>query len=248
MQSQGDSIKLWKTVLLLALLGLAYNALYFNRGIELTDEGYEIYASYRIFQGQVPYRDFFVFYTPGAYFIHALMFGLFGPHLLVGRIEMLLIGSTLPIIVYLMARQLLPSRWAFLAGMVAVFWGTSHWPTPMASWYALFWSVLSIACLAAYLSTGRLVWIMFGGLLAGLSVVFKQNFGALTVLPSVLFLVSLPRSGVSGTMPFFFCFDMPIVNPFPVHFPSGRPCRLMFSLLANGSALSASCSSICHCW
>ncbi|HEV2492785.1 MAG TPA: hypothetical protein VG204_06890 [Terriglobia bacterium] len=49
------------------------------------DEGIVLAGAQRVLLGQVPYRDFFSFYTPGSYYLVALLFRLFGSSILVGR-------------------------------------------------------------------------------------------------------------------------------------------------------------------
>src|SRR5690349_8050457 len=49
------------------------------------DEGILLQGAVRILQGQVPYRDFFSFYTPGGYYLYAALFKVFGTSIVVAR-------------------------------------------------------------------------------------------------------------------------------------------------------------------
>ena len=69
------------------------------------DEGIVLQGAQRILAGQVPYRDFFSFYTPGSYYALALVFRIFGSSLAVARTAVALTGALLSIVTYLLARR-----------------------------------------------------------------------------------------------------------------------------------------------
>ena len=70
------------SVFVLAALyfGLSYNVIGMN-----ADEGIILQGACAFFDGQVLYRDFFGFFTPGSYYWMALLFKIFGTSILVGR-------------------------------------------------------------------------------------------------------------------------------------------------------------------
>lgn len=70
---------------LIAILFLYY-FLFINKGIVIYDEGYYAHIADRIVNGEVPYRDFFVQFTPGYFYVLALFYKLFGTSILTGRI------------------------------------------------------------------------------------------------------------------------------------------------------------------
>src|SRR5258708_35149545 len=73
------------TVVLLFLGCLAY-LWAFRRFMSMEpDEGIVLQGASRILDGQVPYRDFFSFYTPGSLYLVAVLFRVFGNSLAVAR-------------------------------------------------------------------------------------------------------------------------------------------------------------------
>src|SRR5437867_5153992 len=55
------------------------------------DEGITLQGAQRILNGQIPYRDFFAFYTPGSYYWDALLMRIFGSSFVVMRL--MLVGE-----------------------------------------------------------------------------------------------------------------------------------------------------------
>jgi 4-amino-4-deoxy-L-arabinose transferase-like glycosyltransferase len=69
------------------------------------DEGIILQGAQRILNGQVVYRDFFSFFTPGSYYLLALLFRVFGSSLLVAHTALAFIGAAFSPITYLLARR-----------------------------------------------------------------------------------------------------------------------------------------------
>jgi len=69
--------------LLIFSVSLAYLCLFRSYANLDCDEGIVLQGAQRILDGQVLYRDFFSFYTPGSYYLFALLFKLFGSSMLV---------------------------------------------------------------------------------------------------------------------------------------------------------------------
>ena len=67
--------------LLVFLAALAYFAFFHRSGFFIQDEGVLAYQALRVSRGQLPYADFQTAYTPAGYYLHALLFELFGPSL-----------------------------------------------------------------------------------------------------------------------------------------------------------------------
>jgi hypothetical protein len=79
------------------------------------DEGIFLEGAQRIVRGQVPYRDFFTYFTPGSYYWIALRFKLLGTSLFAGRVILLAYGGTLSLVLYMLARRTCSRRVAALA-------------------------------------------------------------------------------------------------------------------------------------
>src|SRR5437667_6829101 len=67
------------------------------------DEGIVLQGAHRILNGQLPYRDFFTFYTPGSFYFTAGLFKVFGDSILVARSALVFFGASLTVIAYTLA-------------------------------------------------------------------------------------------------------------------------------------------------
>lgn len=151
-----------------------------NFGISYADEGYLVLSARNISRGQVPYRDFFMTTTPGAYYLQAILNWFFGNSLLVERyayvvgVVILLLGAKNTFglqrrdgglfLLILVAVWVNPGTFAFysLESMILVIW----------SWWAV---KKSVEGKKSY------KWLVVAGILAGLAVVFKQSVGMMVV-------------------------------------------------------------------
>src|SRR3990167_9778051 len=84
----------------LIFLSLLTSAFFFNRGFAYYDEGFILHAAQRVIQGELPYRDFDLIYTPGTVFLTAAAFKIFGESILAGRILSLLVSLLAVYLVY----------------------------------------------------------------------------------------------------------------------------------------------------
>src|SRR3982751_6312534 len=71
------------TALMLFVLTCLFLSVFVNYTNLNGDEGIILQGAQRVADGQVLYRDFFSFYTPGSYYLVALLFKLFGSSMLV---------------------------------------------------------------------------------------------------------------------------------------------------------------------
>jgi len=85
------------------------------------DEGPYLYASWRISQGETPYRDFFVSQTPLSFYVTAALFRVFGPDILWARAACFLLIFATGLLIYSTAYKLLNFDRNLSLGMAAVF-------------------------------------------------------------------------------------------------------------------------------
>ena len=180
----GFSKEEWIYPVAILILGFSYYLSYFNYGIRLSDEGFLVDGAERVLRGQLPISDF-ISYTPGSYFLLALLFGLFGVNLLVSRfmeICFLLINGLL---MFYIGRRLMPSRWALIPSFVLILF-----PGP---WYKVFFAfglLLPLIALLRFLEKKARARILTVGLTIGIALVFKLEAGfySLVTVLMVLFL------------------------------------------------------------
>jgi hypothetical protein len=96
-----------------------------HRGLFLYDASIVFDGGWRLLQGQIPYRDYFMSHAPGTYFYEALIFRVFG----VSYSSMVLAATILNVIGALLAMRIcsrLAPGFDFIAGI-----GTAIWLQPM---------------------------------------------------------------------------------------------------------------------
>ena len=141
-----------RTDLVLALVTLLLSFLYlclFRRYTFLDlDEGIILQGAQRILDGQVLYRDFFAFVTPGSYYLLAIEFWLFGNTYLVAHTCLAVLGSIFAPITYLLARRvcgretsLLVTGLMTVTAVPLVFAVLHNWDSTLWAWLALYCAV-----------------------------------------------------------------------------------------------------------
>jgi hypothetical protein len=129
----------------------------------------------RMLQGQLPYRDFFQFTTPGTDLVFLGLFTVFGPTIRVVDVAVILLGVALCWICLAITLRIMPRGWAWLTTalfLVCVYgWvldATHHW-----------FSLLAILCAVRVLMGQRTpASVACAGALLGLAGFFTQSAGA----------------------------------------------------------------------
>jgi hypothetical protein len=127
------------TVCVFAVAVGAY-ALLFNRANVLSHSiGYNLYASERVLNGDVPYRDFHTLYPPAIFYLNAALFKWMGASLYTALLGVLVFKVLTVVVIYLCGLQVLPRTWALLAALSALLWLRPNGPfksvpMPRCSW------------------------------------------------------------------------------------------------------------------
>jgi hypothetical protein len=169
-------------------VGTSFLALCLDQRWYPWDEGSLGQMAERTLAGQVPHRDFADIYTGGLSFFDASVFWLFGTNLLWLRVAMLPFFIAFLAATYFVALRLVPSWFAALLTITIVVWTVPNYPAAMPSWYNLFFSVLGVAAVVAWLERGAGVWLVTAGFLGGLSFTVKL-VGLYYVVGVVFFIV-----------------------------------------------------------
>src|SRR5258708_30521773 len=72
--------------LFLILIAFFYYFFFINKGIVLSDEGYYFHIADRMLQGQVPYKNFFLQFSPGYFYLLMLFLKIFDEQIIVVRV------------------------------------------------------------------------------------------------------------------------------------------------------------------
>jgi 4-amino-4-deoxy-L-arabinose transferase-like glycosyltransferase len=167
---------------LIFLLSVLYFRLFYSYTLLNGDEGIVLQGAERILQGQVLYRDFFSFLTPGSYYWLALFFKLFGSSMLVARAVLVVEGALLSVLTYLLARRVC-SRWSAL--LAAYFVTVACVPfrfLVLHNWESTLWAYVSLYCAVWFLQKPHWVWAFAIGFFTALTCLFEQSKGAGLVL------------------------------------------------------------------
>lgn len=151
--------------------------------IDLIDEGYFVYLGSRVQAGDLPYRDFDTYYTPGIFYLFAWTFQLFG--LTVMPIRVLMVGVRIlwGLLLYRLTRRVAPWPFAVVPFLVvAAVDALPVFPEPHPSWPSILAALAMTEAVACHMASGNRRWIVLAGVLAGLSFAFKQNIGAFVAL------------------------------------------------------------------
>jgi len=141
------------------------------------DEGIVLQGAQRILAGQVPYRDFFSFYTPGSYYALALVFRIFGSSLAVARTAVALTGALLSIVTYLLARRVCSRTVALTLTVLCTLTTLPYRFLVLHNWDSTLWACLALYCAVRVLEQPTWKWTFAVGLFASLTVLFEQSKG-----------------------------------------------------------------------
>ena len=132
----------------------------------------------RILRGDVLYRDFFSFYTPGSYYLLALIFKLFGSSIVVARTALALTGGVLSSLIYLLARRVCSRPISLFAASLATFTSLPFRFLVLHNWDSTLWACAGLYCAARCLESRRLSRPLFLGTVASLTFLLEHSKGA----------------------------------------------------------------------
>ena len=174
--------------------GYAWSGQYW---IDLMDEGYFLYLADRVRHGDLPYRDFDTYYTPGVFHLYAAAFDVFGVGVMPVRLLLAGVRTLCLVLLYVLTRRVAPWPFAILPGLLVC--AMDHvpiHPEPHPAWWALLANLCGLAAVVAHVSTLRARWLVFAGGAAAAAFCFKQNVGAFAALALGGYLLLRPRDRV----------------------------------------------------
>lgn len=153
------------------------------------DEGIGLQGAQRILEGQVLYRDFFSFYTPGSFYWLALLFKIFGSSYLVARTLLPLYGGLFSLLTYLVARRVC-GRWSSaLAAYLFLVIALPYRFIVLHNWDSMVLAYLGLYCAVRLIERPRNGWAFATGTLTSWTCLFEQSKGMGIVIGLALGLV-----------------------------------------------------------
>jgi hypothetical protein len=162
---------------LIAVLAVVYLLWQIDYGIDYYETGYVLYPAQQILHGKLLYKQVQTLYTPAIYYWHALLFLVFGPHLTVAKLALILLGGTISVLLYLVATRVVPLPFALVPSALFIFWGIGQHPFPHPEWYINCLSLVLLLIIDNYHQEGKRTQLWSASLLVGLIMLFKQNMG-----------------------------------------------------------------------
>jgi len=186
--------------LLCFALSCLYLRLFYDYSILNADEGIVLQGAQRILQGQVLYRDFFSFFTPGSYYWMALLFKIFGSSILVARGALMVYGGIFSALAYLLARRV-AAPWSALFACYALtltclpyrFLALHNWDSTVLACLTLYCAVRWLEAGNWQPATGNWFWALATGSIASLTFLFEHSKGAGLLLGLGVGLLALGR-------------------------------------------------------
>ena len=158
-------------------LSLAYLCLFRRFTAMEPDEGIILQGAQRILRGEVLYRDFFSFFTPGSYYFLALLFKVFGSSLMVARTALVFFGGIYSTVTYLLARRVCSRGAALFAAGLVTMTALPYRFLVLHNWDSTLWTCFAVYCAVRLLESSGRKWAFGAGSFASLTILFEQSKG-----------------------------------------------------------------------
>lgn len=169
----------------------AYLCIFLHYSSLEPDEGIVLQGAERIIAGQLPYRDFFSFYTPGSLYLLAGLFRVFGDSFAVARISLAATGAICSLFTYVLARRVCSRNIALFVAMLATTAGAAFRFLVLHNPYSTLACCACLYGLIRWFETRKPIWAFTAGSLASMTFLLEQSKGGGLFLGLVLALVIL---------------------------------------------------------
>jgi hypothetical protein len=183
---------------LVAAVSFCFQLPFFDRWFGVMDEGHMLQFADVVASGGMLYRDATSYPLPGAFYLLALAFQVFEPSILLSRWLIVLEFTVFVVAIFLIMRRVTSPAYAAISVALLLLyrvWAFPHWQMYSYSTTALTIFSLTLLVLLRFLDTGNRRFLAGAGLLYGLGVFCKQDYGAATLLAVVITLGVYARGG-----------------------------------------------------
>ena len=161
------------------------------------DEGIVLQGATRILSGQLPYRDFFSFYTPGSFYLVAGLFRVLGNSFLVARTSLAATGALCSVITYLLSRRVSSRGISIFVAILATAVGAAFRFLVLHNCYSTLFACLAVYSFVRLVEDPRFTWGFSTGSFVAVTFLIEQSKGgglALGVILGLLLLRGTERS------------------------------------------------------
>lgn len=165
------------TAVLIFLGCLAYLYVFRHFSSLEPDEGIVLQGATRILSGEVLYRDFFSFYTPGSFYFVAALFRIFGNTFVVARTSLAGAGALCSVVTYLLARRVCSRGISIFAAVLATVAGAAFRFLVLHNCYSTLLACLAVYAAVRFVETHSTGWAFAMGSLTAITFLFEQSKG-----------------------------------------------------------------------
>ena len=171
---------LLSAILFLAILGVYSLSWFQGVGASVSTIGAE-----RVLRGEIPYRDFWTMYAPGHFYLLALLFRIFGSHILVEAVAASVVCAAAAVVCYRLVLNLANKRVAAIACagiFAAAIYNTEYFKSLGTYPPTILFVLAALNLMVLYYKSGKLSHLIGAGLATGAAVVFKHDVGGYTAV------------------------------------------------------------------
>jgi hypothetical protein len=170
--SKQNLLMLHLAILLVA--SVSFESLFIDQGLNLMDEGWPLHAAMELHDGKTLYDEVFWVFPPGHLLPAWIAYAADPPGIMLARRIYGAFSVALCIVLYLIARRLMPAEFALLAGlMVAVAAPNSHASQLLFGYRYLVWSAIALLFFHRRLVTGDSIWLLGSGVFTATALFFR---------------------------------------------------------------------------
>lgn len=178
--SSGRRESLFASALFLVVLGLYSLSWFQGVSASVSTIGAE-----RVLRGEIPYRDFWTMYAPGHFYFLALLFRIFGSHILVETVAASVVCAAAGLVCYWLVRNLVSRRVAAIACagiFVAATYNTGYFRSLGSYPPAILFALIAVNLAVLHYKMGKFGHLIGAGLATGAAVAFKHDIGGYTAI------------------------------------------------------------------
>jgi hypothetical protein len=171
---------LLSAILFLAILGVYSLSWFQGVGASVSTIGAE-----RVLRGEIPYRDFWTMYAPGHFYLLALLFRIFGSHILVETVAASVVCAAAAVVCYWLVLNLVNRRVAAIACagiFVAATYNTEYFKSLGTYPPTILFVLVAQNLMVLYYKSENVAHLIAAGVATGAAVVFKHDVGGYTAI------------------------------------------------------------------